>query len=126
MDTLKTLQSMTAAPKSPALEITPSQEPVGPRLKLRPIGLAILLDVPPEDLSDTTLGGIHVPEDVRRRMKRQMNNVKVVSVEAVGHEVRTVKAGDRVVVDLTTIDPTVLDGHHYWITSPAVVKGVVE
>lgn len=100
-------------------------EPRFPPLKLRPIGIGILLEIPDQTDSES-VDGIIVPEATRKRMRREFNRVQVVRVLAVGEEVRTVKAGDRVLVDIVQADPTVFDTRPYWIVTPAVIKGVVE
>jgi co-chaperonin GroES (HSP10) len=95
-------------------------QPKGPRLKLEPIGVHLLVDMPNET-EEEVVGGIHLPAGMRMRF----DGFRPVKVIAVGPEVKQVKEGDAVLVTRAQVDQVVHDGHSYWRTTETAIVGVI-
>lgn len=99
--------------------VQPVIEPKGPLLQLAATLNYILLDMPNE-LSPETVDGIYLGKS-----QKPFSPYALVKALAVGPEVKTVKAGDQILVMRPQCDQCVFDGHSYWRTTEAAVIGIV-
>lgn len=112
----------------PKLNRAPLIQPKGPRLNLQPYGLLILLGGVEDEVEtgETKMGGIVVPEGMKKKIDIIREPYRVASVEAVAPDVTGIVKGDRVLVERRAMEQTICDGNAYWFCHIGSVKAVVK
>jgi len=105
----------------PQIKLPPVETivPKGPVLKLAATPNYLLLEMP-DERSPETVGGVYVGG-----ARKPFTPYAVVNVLASGPEVKTVKAGDRVLVVRPQVEQAVFDGNAYFRTTEAAVVGIL-